>query len=287
MPINSAFPISNQLGPEQGPKALRINVDLTLVNIFDFDLVKEEEADQLDFVQSIYVDNSLNFLPLTIDIQGIPQTLKIPALAQGVFPVFHSGAFRCRFSAAATMGFPIGIIFLNVPMAYSMWLPDQTYSFLKVRNDYVLPAVLTQQKFFTTPNGALTLAAGTYEFQWLYSMSGFPAGSSGKYSIKGAGSVILDNIQYAIKGVAQSNMTDATSEIMFANVDTTTVDFPQQLGSGVNRGIFDGSFEVITAGTIIPSFTSTAGLNIAILKGSYFIAQKVGAANVLGSGNAS
>lgn len=119
----SAFSIFNGLAPLQGPKALRFDIDLSAATSLEFDLAKEQDANQLKFVQAIFVDNSATASQLTIEVNGIPFTLKIPPSAMGVFPFIHSGHCRCKFSRAAVAPNLTPVIFLNVPMAYMIWTP--------------------------------------------------------------------------------------------------------------------------------------------------------------------
>lgn len=118
------FPVYNGLAPEGGPKALRLELDFSAAIFFDFDLVSEQDADAINFIQSAWIDNSQSARRLDIEVNGVPFRLSIPAGAMGMFPIIHPGHFRCRFSVSAVVAaIKIPVIFLNVPSAHIIWLP--------------------------------------------------------------------------------------------------------------------------------------------------------------------
>lgn len=122
----SGFQVHNQLAPKQLPRALRWLADFSAQTTQEFDLSKEQDQDQLDFVQSVWIDNTLSTRRLDIVVQGIPQQLKVPALSIACLPIIHPGYFKATFSVSAVMAPPIPpvpVIFLNVPMAYLVYLP--------------------------------------------------------------------------------------------------------------------------------------------------------------------
>lgn len=120
----AGFSVFNGLAPTNGPKAARTDLDFSAIISQDFDLVIEQDTDDISFVQSAWVDNSQSPRRLDIDIQGVPFRVSIPIGAMGCFPIIHPGHFRCKFSVSAV--FPTikpSVIFLNVPMPYFVYLP--------------------------------------------------------------------------------------------------------------------------------------------------------------------
>ena len=122
--MQSAFKIHNGLAPKQGPKALRLELDFSTSAVVEVDLFKEQEQEQIDFFQSVWADCSLFPSRIDIEIQGLPQTLKIPTLSQGMHPILCGGVFRARFTAVGGVT-PImpTFILLNVPQPYYTYLP--------------------------------------------------------------------------------------------------------------------------------------------------------------------
>lgn len=120
----SAFNVFNGLAPINGPKALRIELDFSAITLQDFDLVKEQDADIINFIQSVWVDNSQSPRRLDIDVQGVPFRLSVPIGAMGMFPIIQPGHFRCKFTVSAVFpAIKIPLIFLNVPCASFVFVP--------------------------------------------------------------------------------------------------------------------------------------------------------------------
>lgn len=119
----NAYGISNGVGPLQGPKALRANIDLSAALSIDFDLVTEQTSDDLSLVQSMMIDNRNNPNKLQVDINGVPFSFAAPANSQGIYPVFCGTNFRCKFTTVALFASVIPVIFLNVPMPLIVWYP--------------------------------------------------------------------------------------------------------------------------------------------------------------------
>lgn len=121
--MRQAFPVSNGYAPQNGPRALPISLDFTNQTFYQLDLVQEVEADVINIVQSIYVDNSANLNPVTFLFDQTNQRLVIPAGAQGTWPVItpkDAPRFVVSTTQAAVV---VNFILLNVPMAISPWGP--------------------------------------------------------------------------------------------------------------------------------------------------------------------
>lgn len=122
-PMLSAFNVHNALAPKKGPKAIRLDLDFSAVTSIEVDLTKEQDAEMIEFIQAMWIDNYVGARRIDIVIQGVPMPLKVPALSSGMFPIIHPGHFRATFSVSAIMATPVAVIFLNVPMAAFIYLP--------------------------------------------------------------------------------------------------------------------------------------------------------------------
>jgi hypothetical protein len=119
----SAFQVHNGLAPKQLPRAMRYLIDLSTAVSVELDLATEQGESQLEFVQSLWVDNSNSPRRLDIAVQGVPQTIKIPIGAIACLPIICPGVPRFTFSVSVVTPLPIPILFLNVPMAHIVYLP--------------------------------------------------------------------------------------------------------------------------------------------------------------------
>jgi len=119
----TSFPVFNGYAPKEGPKALPIAFDFTSVASVDIDLFTENTNGVIQYVQAVYVDNSLNPNELTIFFPSTQQKIVIPATAQGVWPVFSIDQVRLTISSTIDPDARGNIILLNVPMPLTQWGP--------------------------------------------------------------------------------------------------------------------------------------------------------------------
>src|SRR5215471_10432281 len=87
MSARQGFPVSNGYAPAGGPRALPITFDFSVTSPQSTDLVQEIEANVINMIQSVYVDNSLNANAFTIVFDQTNQRLTVPAGATGIWPV--------------------------------------------------------------------------------------------------------------------------------------------------------------------------------------------------------
>jgi hypothetical protein len=132
--------------------------------------------------------------------------------------------------------------------------------------------------------GALTLAAGTYWFDSLISLSGMSAtsGNAG-VNILGAGTATLaanplymiDGSDNAANSIGANVQFTSTAAAAAGPVVTATTGTALQL-------CIHGTFRVTVAGTLIPSITlATGGVTPAVAIGSYFFVRYLGASDVV------
>lgn len=120
----TAYSVFNGMAPTEGPKALTINFDLSETGSMSDDLLLENTNGVIQFVQTVYVDNSLNPNDLTIYFPITRQKLVIPATAQGNWPVFSPDQTQFTVSTTPTENAKGSLIFLNVPMPLTTWGPQ-------------------------------------------------------------------------------------------------------------------------------------------------------------------
>jgi len=124
MSARQGFPVSNGYAPAGGPRALPIAFDFSTTSPQATDLVQEIEANIINMVQSIYVDNSNNANTLTITFDQTNQKIVVPATAQGIWPVITpKDAPRFVLATTPAGGLIVNIILLNVPMPLTAWGP--------------------------------------------------------------------------------------------------------------------------------------------------------------------
>lgn len=121
--LRPGFAVYNTFAPEQTPFVLPIMLSLTANTAKEFDVFLEEATGQLGFVQSVFVDNSLNTAELRFIVGGAQQVLVIPAYAQGTFPMYAPNQTRLRAICANSIDIPIQLC--NFPQPYLIWNDTQ------------------------------------------------------------------------------------------------------------------------------------------------------------------
>jgi len=151
----------------------------------------------------------------------------------------------------------------------------------------VLTSTTAEQKLFNAvTNGALNLATGTYFFEGLASISGLSATSgNGAFDILGAGTAVLGDVLYHSVGVDGNTATAATQtgSTMIQGQSPASM---QTAGVGTTWNFsLRGTFEVTTAGTIIPSVSLVTAAAGTVAAGTYFKVHRVGAINAVSVGD--
>lgn len=151
-----------------------------------------------------------------------------------------------------------------------------------------LTNVATQQRLFdATTNGRLTLTTGTYMFDAQLSVTTMSATSgNAAFSILGSGSAVLADVLYSVVGVDGASATAATqtgSTVVATNGTSPASALTAGTGTAAQMHI-KGTFEVTTAGTIVPSITLVTAAAAVLVAGSYFRCQRVGAAGLTSFG---
>lgn len=121
MPGRMSFALPNSQIPVQGPAGINGELNFVAVDNVTGDLALEQASGTLDFIQSIWIDNSLNTKSLSIIFSGTGQKITVKAGRQGIYPVIASNgslSWRATSVAAAVI---VPVIFMNVQQPYFQW----------------------------------------------------------------------------------------------------------------------------------------------------------------------
>lgn len=139
----------------------------------------------------------------------------------------------------------------------------------------------TEQAIFNAPtNGRITLPVGLYRMEALVYVTGMSA-TSGNMSIdpRGAGTAVCGSWLYHVVGVDNSTPTNAAAQTGCFAITQQTVASALTAGTGTAAGArLRGTFEVTTAGTLIPSLTLVTASAATLAAGSYFMFQPLSTA---------
>lgn len=141
--------IFNATVPAEGPKALRFNIDFTAIQTVEVDLTYAlQNQKQIQYVQTVYVDNLDNTAPIIFEHPGSLQRIAIPAGYQAYLPILSPNPPKFVFQSAGAV--VVRVFFLNIPIPPSMWAGRQNAltfdanGFLQT-TDVALDALITNQ----------------------------------------------------------------------------------------------------------------------------------------------
>lgn len=114
------FATYNGAIPKEGPKIWTQNFNWAAVSspaVIDFTPLKM--AGYVSGIQGIFIDNSGNTQPVTVQASVINLPLEIPGNYQGLFPLFVTNQTKLTISTTGTG--KTGLFFLNFPVAAAVW----------------------------------------------------------------------------------------------------------------------------------------------------------------------
>lgn len=116
-----SFQLPNSSKPISGPTGLNVGLDFTAVDNVTGDLGLEQMSGTIDYVQSIYIDNSLNTKSLSITFSGTQYTITVKAGVQGIFPVIAANGTLSWRAKSVGAGVLVPCIMMNEQQPYFQW----------------------------------------------------------------------------------------------------------------------------------------------------------------------
>ena len=145
----------------------------------------------------------------------------------------------------------------------------------------------SEQKIFGDPtNGRLNLPTGTYTFEGIIYFTAMSATSgNAAIDILGAGTAVCEGWLWHAVGIDVTAPTTAAAQTGSFTTGQQSAAAIVVAATGTAMGIrVRGSFEVTTAGTLIPSITLLTAAAATLAIGSILIFDRLGAHNVVSSG---
>lgn len=223
--IGNAQGVFNQTQSKLGPKAVPVRVDLTVNTAFTLDLATLNAFNTIDFVQTLFVDNSLNPAATYIYNGVSQQTLVVPAMAQAYLP------FLCpnpgRFTVTSAGGVVVPIEMLNFPVSPAVWnSTSQAFSFdnqgnLKVTDKTLATVGVTGGALNVFPTGGS--GGSTPEFDRFFNQLGGAGGTGTLTILTGAPRFLLHHaaiwispfcyLRSGVPGIATVEIRDEANPI--------------------------------------------------------------------------
>lgn len=117
--IGNAQGVFNQTQSKRGPIAVPVRVNLVGATAYTLDLATLNNFNTIDFVQTIFVDNSLNTKAVYFYNGVSQQTLVVPPLSQAYLPFLVPNPGRFTITSTGNVVIPIEL--LNFPVAPAVW----------------------------------------------------------------------------------------------------------------------------------------------------------------------
>lgn len=164
----------------------------------------------------------------------------------------------------------------------SAWVPvrDETATaFGKLTAAHVLTSTTAAQKLFNwSTDGALTLQPGEYVFRSMIRMDSLSATSGNAQLLFGGTSTRTRHLWYAFGQDAANPVTVAALSGSGAFATSGEVNVITPTVATQLMVVWQGSFTVTAAGTLIPQIALTTAAAAQVLTGSWFAVERVGAA---------
>lgn len=146
---------------------------------------------------------------------------------------------------------------------------------------YTLTSTTAAQRLFNgSTNGRLTLPTGWYVFEALVALTSMSATSgNAQFQLLGAGSAVLGPVLYHTVGIDGLNNTAAAQTGSWSTASSSPA---AAVTAGTATAMLmniRGSFEVTTAGTIVPSIALLTAAAAIVSAGSFFRCTRVGPVN--------
>lgn len=201
-------------------------------------------------------------------------------------PDTKTSALPAVSAVAAANEFPINEAGVMKKVTAAQLKEFAHYDWIRQAASRTLTSTTAEQKLFdAVTNGRLTLTTGVYFFEAGVYLTGMSATSGNNaFDILGAGTAVLADVLYHAVGIdaAAGAAATQTGSTMIQGQSPASV-VSAATGTAVAFHL-RGTFEVTTAGTIIPSVSLVTAAAATVAAGTYFKCQRVGAVNAVSVG---
>lgn len=155
--------------------------------------------------------------------------------------------------------------------------------YIRAAASRTLTSSTTEQKLFDSPtNGRITLEVGLYFFEGIIYITGMNTGTSGNaaFDLVGAGTAVTADWLWHAVGIDSSTPTNAATQTGSFGITQQSVASIVTAATGSALATeLRGTFEVTTAGTLIPSVTLVTAAAATVAAGSYVMLRRMGNTN--------
>lgn len=105
--------------PNEGPRAVGINLDFSLTTEFDLNMQNVQARDFISMIQSMFIDNKASGAPLTVAFPNTGQSITLAPGWQGYLSVLCPNPAIINFLSEG--GVTCRVLLLNYPVASFAW----------------------------------------------------------------------------------------------------------------------------------------------------------------------
>lgn len=120
--VKPAVPVWNTLAPINAGKAVMDLLDFSTDSSIDVSCADEQRGGTVEYVQTLWVDNSINTATLSILVKGTGQVIKVAPKTQGYYSVLSAQEFKATISTTPAASLLVTLGFINVEIEPSYWV---------------------------------------------------------------------------------------------------------------------------------------------------------------------
>src|ERR1044072_5286380 len=117
--LNNMYSVANMIVPKEGPKVVPVILDFSGIDTIELDGNQIVTMGGIDYIQTIYIDNSENTESVSIRSNITNQVITCPPHSQGNFNVFTPNMPKFYISTDGAL--EISIFFCNFPLIPCVW----------------------------------------------------------------------------------------------------------------------------------------------------------------------
>lgn len=209
-------------------------------------------------------------------------TLRLHKGTTSVEPILFDAGATTTSAVDGELGMTTDVLYTATDAGNRGYIPVR--HFIRADATRTFTSNTSEQAIFTTPaNGRITLETGLYKFEGLLQVSSMSATSgNGAVDILGAGTAVVGGWSWQATGgdVAANSAGAAHGGSWHQTQQSGTNIVTAGTGTGLTVRVW-GTFEVTTAGTVIPSFTMTTAASGVVQIGSYMMFERIGSTDVV------
>lgn len=169
----------------------------------------------------------------------------------------------------------------------ALQLRDYTAAWMIRANvDRTLPNNTNLNALFNDPtNGTFTLPTGVYRFEGMLTITAM-SGTSGNalLNVRGAGTGTFTDWMWKVMGIDGAIGTIADDDCAYLTAEATAASMVTAQTATTLRASYWGMVNCTTGGTLIPSIDLVTAAACTLTQGSYFMIERLGAANAVSFG---